>query len=514
MFGNGEEPFKSRVLTIPELSLEYKNRLRELRDLLYNPEQTGMLIDEYASVIYTPGAPSLVDADRAMWDYNPILVSGNVNPSKAGHGRYYQQATTRDFPGMIRLMENYVQSRGSYIDLQLLRGSTDVPYTPSITYTGAAGFPLDELTFQAGAFSSPLGAAFAAVEWRIAEVTDPNAPGFDPQLPRKYEIEAAWQSEALGEEGLDVTINAGSLEPGRLYRVRARMQDAAGRWSHWSDPVQFTAGPPTLPLSEYLRVTEINYHPHDANPGAGELPDDDNEFEFLELINTSPIHTLNLNGTRFAEGIEFDFSNGSVAELRPGERVVVVKNLDVFHSRYGGDMLVAGEYGGALANNGELIRLVDAAGATIQAFTYGDSGQWPLAADGQGRTLVVADTAGDYDSPGNWQASAVQGGTPGADEPAAALTGDYNGNGRVEQADLDLVLLHWGQAASSAPPTWTNDRPTGTIDQAELDAVLLNWGAASPEAISAQASPRPRASGPRFARDAERKAPFSWNRAR
>lgn len=31
------------------------------------------------------------------------------------------------------------------------------------------------------------------------------------------------------------------------------------------------------------------------------------------------------------------------------------------------------------------------------------------------------------------------------------LTGDYNGNGQVEQADLDLVLLHWGQSVSMVP---------------------------------------------------------------
>jgi hypothetical protein len=52
--------------------------------------------------------------------------------------------------------------------------------------------------------------------------------------------------------------------------------------------------------------------------------------------------------------------------------------------------------------------------------------------------------------------------------------GDYNGNGTVEQADLDLVLLNWGQPG--VPNGWINDLPEGNIDQAELDGVLLNWG--------------------------------------
>ena len=117
MFGNGNEPFRSRVLAIPEFALDYRNRLREIRDLLYNSEQVGLLIDEMASFVYTPGQPSLVDADRAMWDYNPILVSSNVNPGKAGHGRFYAGGggipPTGSYAGMMQHLKNYVVSRGS-----------------------------------------------------------------------------------------------------------------------------------------------------------------------------------------------------------------------------------------------------------------------------------------------------------------------------------------------------------------------------------------------------------------
>jgi probable HAF family extracellular repeat protein len=73
------------------------------------------------------------------------------------------------------------------------------------------------------------------------------------------------------------------------------------------------------------------------------------------------------------------------------------------------------------------------------------------------------------------------GGTPRTEAWVGRLVpdvpGDYNGNGRVEQADLDLVLLNWGDPASGLPPTWINERPTsGNVDQAELDGVLLGWG--------------------------------------
>jgi hypothetical protein len=65
-----------------------------------------------------------------------------------------------------------------------------------------------------------------------------------------------------------------------------------------------------------------------------------------------------------------------------------------------------------------------------------------------------------------------------------AVPGDYNNSGQVEQADLDLVLLNWGNAAMPIPDGWINDLPAGLIDQAELDGVLLNWGNALAGATS------------------------------
>jgi len=58
-----------------------------------------------------------------------------------------------------------------------------------------------------------------------------------------------------------------------------------------------------------------------------------------------------------------------------------------------------------------------------------------------------------------------------------AVAGDYDANGFVDQADLDLVLLNWGtDLADPAGAAWINDFPTGQVNQDELDKVLLNWG--------------------------------------
>ena len=72
----GTDEFKDRVLARPAFALEFKNRVREIRDLLFNEDQAWQLIDEYAAMIDDPqGGPAIVDADRALWDYNPVMAN-------------------------------------------------------------------------------------------------------------------------------------------------------------------------------------------------------------------------------------------------------------------------------------------------------------------------------------------------------------------------------------------------------------------------------------------------------
>ena len=181
MYGNGEDPFKGRgrIFSHAALRLEYDNRLREFHDLLYSGDQMGQLIDEFAAIIDDPeGGLSIVDADRAMWDYNPLLASGG----KAGQGRFYQRASTKDFPGMVQIMKDYV-TRGPR-EFDSYREDPDVPDTPTVRYTGQSDFARNDLVFETSAFGDPQGShTFAALKWRIAEVapgsaiTEPVDPG-------------------------------------------------------------------------------------------------------------------------------------------------------------------------------------------------------------------------------------------------------------------------------------------------------------------------------------------------
>ena len=230
MHGTGQEPFwRAGVLRRPQFNLEYQNRLREIRDLLFNPEQGGALIDEYAAVISDLGdGPSFVDADRAKWDYHPIMASRWVNPTKAGQGQFYLQSPTKDFRGMVQLMKDYIVSRGQWCDNNLLT-DTAIPLTPAVVVETPLDFTKPALKFH---IASQANTAASAIEWRLAEVT--LSPVTKPLRPRRYEIETLWQE--AGKAAAE--IGTGLIKPGRAYRVRARARDAVGRCSHWSEPVQ------------------------------------------------------------------------------------------------------------------------------------------------------------------------------------------------------------------------------------------------------------------------------------
>ena len=102
MYGSGEDDFKSsgRIFGNANILVEYNNRLREFHDLLYNSDQAYQMLDDLANIIDPPtGGPTFVDADRAMWDYNPIMTSGYVNSSKARAGAVLSEGRHEGLPG-------------------------------------------------------------------------------------------------------------------------------------------------------------------------------------------------------------------------------------------------------------------------------------------------------------------------------------------------------------------------------------------------------------------------------
>ena len=224
------------MLPKPAFQIEYQNRLREIRDLLYNTNETGRLIDECAAIISDPrGGRSFIEADRAKWDYHPVMAMGG----KAGQGLFYRAAAMKDFRGMAQLMKDYVATRGRWIDSNLLRDSK-IPTQPTVTYAGPEKFPSGQLAFRASEYKG--SAAFAAMKWRLAEIASPENKNGKLTAPGKYETTPVWESPELTSFTADFTLPPNATTAGRICRVRVRVKDSTGRWSHWSQAVEFLAG--------------------------------------------------------------------------------------------------------------------------------------------------------------------------------------------------------------------------------------------------------------------------------
>jgi hypothetical protein len=300
----------------------------------------------------------------------------------------------------------------------------DIPDTPTIAYTGPAGYPTNALSFQTGPFSDPQGAGtYGALRWRIGAITDTGAPDFDPSARRRYEVEAVWLSDEINTFADAIDVPSGVLEVGVTYRARVRMADDTGRWSHWSAPVEFVAGDPdtaTL-LTDYLRISELMFQPLAGS-----------DFEFVELVNTSAVDDLDLGGVAFTDGISYAFPVG--VTLSPGAYILVVagdpaSGFAAFRNYYGldGSVAIVGPYDGRLRNEGETVRLATAAGGPeILSFGYDNGRGWPLAAEGGGHSLTPLDSAmaaapgGSLYYGGNWRASTFINGSPGMADPPAA----------------------------------------------------------------------------------------------
>jgi hypothetical protein len=160
--------------------------------------------------------------------------------------------------------------------------------------------------------------------------------------------------------------------------------------------------------------SEIMYHPVAATNGtSGDL------FEFIELYNTgaSPV---SLTGATFSKGITYTFS--SPTTLNSSNRIVVVKDLASFQSRYPGvSNLAVGAYSNQLDNAGEQITLRDSGGTILCTVTYGTAAPWPASPDGLGSSLVLLNPLGDLNAATNWVPNSRYNGNPGLPDTGASV---------------------------------------------------------------------------------------------
>lgn len=255
------------------------------------------------------------------------------------------------------------------------------------------------------------------------------APGDLREGTNVLAVEVHNANSGSGDLGLDVSlefsrlVGASSIELPASSTLTARSYVESGEGDGefvWSAPTTGTFLLEPEAGAGNLAISEINYHPREAafNEKVAAIPiniNDSDDFEFIELVNTSE-SALNLAGVSFTNGIELDLD---FHLLDPGERALIVKNPEVFLTRYGDSLapLIAGTYSGSLNNDGETITLTSSSGIVIDSLTYNDSGSWPSRPDGEGSSLERINPTLSGDDPDNWASSVLFHGSPGVQGP-------------------------------------------------------------------------------------------------
>ncbi|MGJ8650133.1 MAG: lamin tail domain-containing protein [Opitutaceae bacterium] len=216
----------------------------------------------------------------------------------------------------------------------------------------------------------------------------------------------AISSSAIAYSG-PVQINESTL-------VRARVFDGSN-WSALNEAF-FTVNAQEPSVGD-LVISEIHYNGYETG-----------DVEFIEFYNNAA-YNLIMDGVQITNGVTFLFPNN--VELKVGERLVVVSDLNAFIDRYQdvaspwyhSDIQVVGVYNGSLSGSGEGVTVEDAYSVELLDFAYNDSGSWPGRPDGFGSSLeLISPSAAPVtkleldaylDDGDSWRASREFHGSPG-----------------------------------------------------------------------------------------------------
>ena len=127
------------------------------------------MIDELATVI-----ENIVPAHRDRWRQNPLFDGsrddGTLESVVADLKKFAWVGGS--WPGDPWFGDPPWPGTEAHLDA--LAGAegdkSNIPYTPTISYIGTEGYPINDLRFQTSAFSDPQGSGtFAACQWQMAE---------------------------------------------------------------------------------------------------------------------------------------------------------------------------------------------------------------------------------------------------------------------------------------------------------------------------------------------------------
>ncbi|MGC8864656.1 MAG: PKD domain-containing protein [Bacteroidales bacterium] len=130
------------------------------------------------------------------------------------------------------------------------------------------------------------------------------------------------------------------------------------------------------PVDANIVITEIMYNPPEIGTDS---------LEFIELYNNGS-NSVDLDGFYFSDGVTYTFPP---TIMEPGSYLVVAVNAQAMQHTFG---VTAQQWtSGALNNGGELIRLKDKFGFTVDSVYYDDALPWDTLADGWGPSLTLCD---------------------------------------------------------------------------------------------------------------------------
>ena len=374
LISSEQYPWYREMFADPEFQLSYQDRWFELRQGMFATDALMAEIDDLTDYLREA-------ADRNFERWDRLGKYDWPNPDGFQNRKTYQSE--------IDFMKDWLADRVEWMDEQ---------FEPPVKFIPDGG-PLDpgeKLTMK-----NDLG-LFNPRPGRIYYTLD----GSDPRLRG-------------GELNPDALVYEGNVTLAQSATLRARLLLNEGHWSAIKEAT-FIVG--QMASANTLRIAEIMYNPTDPSPeevAAGFTNNDD--FEYLELLNIGS-QTIQLLGARFVDGIVYDFTDGNMPALKPGQRGLLVGNAAAFAARYGHDLPVIGTIAsGRLSNGGETLKLLGADSESVIAeFTYDDDDEagWTAEADGNGHSLVLVEERGsaNLSEASSWARSTAVNGSPGVAE--------------------------------------------------------------------------------------------------
>jgi len=142
--------------------------------------------------------------------------------------------------------------------------------------------------------------------------------------------------------------------------------------------------------SQNIVINEINYR----SPG-------DSNVEFIELYNNE-LTAVDLSGWSLTKGVEYAFQSGT--SISGGGYIVIAAEPATVNSTFGGTIL--GPFTGKLSNNGDEVRLLDAACIEVDKVAYESWDEWPCvrhANNGDGLVSIqLINSKLPGNQPGSW----------------------------------------------------------------------------------------------------------------